>query len=192
MKMKFYLLLTLTLLSTSTFSQVKFEKEHKVKKSDVPSEATNFIDQFTGKGKVKWYYEEGTFGNSYESKFVQDGHKYSIEFDTSGTIQDIEILIDFEEIEGYVFEKIKQHISQFFVSNKIQKVQIQYTGNVFDLLSLKDLHTANLQQLGISYELVVKGKTEGKIKLMEFNFSQTGELIQKSELQLQNFDNLEY
>jgi hypothetical protein len=190
--MKFYLLLILTLLSTSTFSQVKFEKEQKVKKSDVPSDATNFIDQFTDKGKVKWYYEEGTFGNSYESKFVQDGHKYSIEFDTSGNIEDIEVLIESNEIEAYVYTKIKEHLSQIFESNAIQKVQIQYTGNTFDLLSLKDLHTANLQQLGISYELVVKGKTEGKMKLMEFNFSQTGELIQKSELQLQNFDNLEY
>ena len=190
--MKFYLILVLVVLSFSGIGQVKYEKEHKVKNDEVPKEALNFIIEFDVDKNVKWFYEEGTFGNSFEAKFIQDGHKYSVEFDTSGTIQDIEILIDFEEIEGYVFEKIKQHISQFFVSNKIQKVQIQYTGNVFDLLSLKDLHTANLQQLGISYELVVKGKTEGKIKLMEFNFSQTGELIQKSELQLQNFDNLEY
>ena len=51
---------------------------------------------------------------------------------------------------------------------------------------------AHIQQLGVAYELVVKGKLEGKVKLIEFNFSQTGDLIQQSELQLQNFDNLEY
>ena len=192
MNMRFYLILVLVALSFSGIGQLKYEKEHKVKSDVIPLEALDFIKQFSVVKKVKWFYEEGTFGNSFEAKFIQDGHKYSVEFDTSGKIQDIEILIEFEEIEGYVFEKIKHHLTQCFESNKIQKVQIQYTGNTFDLLSLKDLHTAHIQQLGVAYELVVKGKTEGKIKLMEFNFSQTGELIQKSELQLQNFDNLEY
>ena len=51
---------------------------------------------------------------------------------------------------------------------------------------------AHIQQLGIAYELVVKGKMDGEVKLLEFNFSQSGDLVQKSELQLQNFDNLEY
>ena len=83
-------------------------------------------------------------------------------------------------------------MNQLLENYSIQKSQIQYVGNIYDLLSLNDLKKAHIQQLGIAYELVVKGKIDGEVKLLEFNFSQTGDLIQQSELQLQNFDNLEY
>jgi len=190
--MRYILFFFVFAVTFSGISQVKFEKELRVKVADVPSEALNFIQEFLPERKVKWFYEEGNFGNSFESKFKHDGLKYSVEFDTTGKIQDIEILIQFDEIEAYISNKIRSTLNQLFENHKIQKIQVQYTGNVYDLLSLNQLSKANTQQLGIAYELVVKGKMDGEVKLLEFNFSQSGDLVQKSELHLQNFDNLEY
>lgn len=190
--MRYILFLFVFVYSFSGISQVKYEKERRVKVEEVPSEALNFIQEFLPERKVKWFYEEGTFGNSFESKFKNDGLKYSVEFDTIGKIQDVEIIIQIDEIERYVYDRIKSTLNQLLENYSIQKSQIQYVGNIYDLLSLNDLKKAHIQQLGIAYELVVKGKIDGEVKLLEFNFSQTGDLIQQSELQLQNFDNLEY
>ena len=190
--MRYILFLLSFVYSFSGISQVKFEKERRVKSVEVPLAAFNFIQEFIPGRKVKWFYEEGTFGNSYETKFKQDGFRYSIEFDTTGKIQDVEIIIQIDEIEGYIYENIKTTLNQILENYSIQKSQIQYVGNIYDLLSLNDLKKAHIQQLGIAYELVVKGKMDGEVKLLEFNFSQSGDLVQKSELQLQNFDNLEY
>ena len=190
--MRYILFLLSFVYSFSGISQVKFEKERRVKSVEVPLAAFNFIQEFIPGRKVKWFYEEGTFGNSYETKFKKNGFKYSIEFDTIGKIQDVEIIIQIDEIEGYIYENIKTRLNQILENYSIQKSQIQYVGNIYDLLSLNDLKKAHIQQLGIAYELVVKGKIDGEVKLIEFNFSQTGDLIHQSELHLQNFDNLEY
>jgi len=190
--MRYILFLFVFVYSFSGISQVKYEKERRVKVEEVPSEALNFMQEFLPEKKVKWFYEEGTFGNSYETKFKKNGFKYSIEFDTIGKIQDVEIIIQIDEIEGYIYENIKTTLNQILENYSIQKSQIQYVGNIYDLLSLNDLKKAHIQQLGIAYELVVKGKIDGEVKLIEFNFSQTGDLIHQSELHLQNFDNLEY
>ena len=190
--MRYILFLFVFVYSFSGISQVKYEKERRVKVEEVPSEALNFMQEFLPERKVKWFYEEGNFGNSFESKFKHEGLKYSVEFDSIGKIQDVEIIIQIDEIEGYIYENIKNTLNQLLENYSIQKSQIQYVGNVYDLLSLNDLKKAHIQQLGIAYELVVKGKMDGEVKLLEFNFSQSGDLVQKSELQLQNFDNLEY
>ena len=190
--MRYILFLLSFVYSFSGISQVKFEKERRVKSVEVPLAAFNFIQEFIPGRKVKWFYEEGTFGNSYETKFKKNGFKYSIEFDTIGKIQDVEIIIQIDEIEGYIYENIKTRLNQILENYSIQKSQIQYVGNIYDLLSLNDLKKAHIQQLGIAYELVVKGKIDGEVKLIEFNFSQTGDFIHQSELHLQNFDNLEY
>ena len=77
--MRYILFLFVFVYSFSGISQVKYEKERRVKVEEVPSEALNFMQEFLPEKKVKWFYEEGTFGNSYETKFKKNGFKYSIE-----------------------------------------------------------------------------------------------------------------
>ena len=78
-------------LSTSSFGQKKFEKESRISKSDLPSFAVDFAALFTDGQRIKWYLEEGLDRNSIEAKYKRDGRHYSVEFDTLGTMEDVEI-----------------------------------------------------------------------------------------------------
>ncbi|MEZ4934623.1 MAG: hypothetical protein R2788_21160 [Saprospiraceae bacterium] len=77
-------------------AQVKYEKESRLKEKDVPSIALDFIDSLAVKKKVRWYLEEGFNRTSVEAKFKMDNRKYSIEFDTIGNLEDIEIQVKWD------------------------------------------------------------------------------------------------
>jgi hypothetical protein len=47
----------------------KFEKESRIKRSDVPSQALAFIDSLALPGRIKWYREQGLDKHSIEAKF---------------------------------------------------------------------------------------------------------------------------
>lgn len=175
-----------------TFTQTKYEVEKRIKKDEVPQSAQDFINNFSPQKKVKWFKEKGVNSSSFEAKFHHDSHFYSVEFDTTGKIEDVELLINKDEVEKEILIKIEDYLTSSFERYKIQKIQIQYTGDKELLIGLKNIHTVSIGQLKIAYELVVKGKKENHIVLIEFHFNQEGILIDESELELQNFDHLEY
>jgi hypothetical protein len=92
------LLKILLLLATSAFGQVKYEKEFRLKPGQVPVKARQFIDSINLQQKVKWYYEQNLKGNSIEAKFRMNHKRYSIEFDTLGNLQDVEVQIGWEQM----------------------------------------------------------------------------------------------
>ena len=175
-----------------TFTQTKYEVEKRIKKDEVPQNAQDFIYDFSPQKKVKWFKEKGSNSSSFEAKFHHDNHFYSVEFDTTGKIEDVELLINKDEVEKEILIKIEDYLTSSLERFKIQKIQIQYTGDKELLIGLRNVHTASISQLQIAYELVVKGKKENQIVLIEFHFNQKGVLIDESKLELQNFDHLEY
>jgi len=189
--MKFILLSFFYLLIFSAFSQGKYEKEKRIRKSKAPTDAVRFIDYFTDE-KVKWFFEEGSEGLSYEAKFELEEHNYSIEFDTSGRVKDVEILIHLDEIEEITKDSVIGCFSYNFSEYRIQKIQIQYVGSEDQLKLLKRSQGAYFGQYSIVYEILVKGKNEGITKLYEFQFNQQGTVIRKQEVIFRNSDNLEY
>jgi hypothetical protein len=188
-----FLVTVAILLSISAFAQKKYEKEYRVKPQDVPMEARQFVEAIQPQRKLKWYVEESLKGNSIEAKFVRGKRKYSIEFDTLGNLEDVEIEIDWDEIPEMPSQKMASNLDTTFSSATAQKIQVQYTGEASALLKLIQQEPKNaIYHADHDYELIVKGKKGKQKKLYEITFTQNGEMSDLVEIIFINTDNLEF
>ncbi len=172
-------------------AQTKFEQESRVKISEVPKQALNFLKPLPNTANIKWYYEEGLKQNSFEAKFKLSGHKFSVEFGTNGKIQDIEVLIKEENIPLDVLHQIHTAFDEAFERVRIRKIQRQYTGENTALQSLLN-GLNNNRQCTIKYEIVVKAKKDNKVNLFEILFDDQGNVLTIAEILIENANNLEY
>lgn len=173
------------------FGQEKFEREYRIQENEVPDAAVSFVRSLDIPKKVKWYYEENLVDNSVEAKFLYLDHKYSVEFGTTGKLQDIEIEVDFEMLPGSACEKISRQFLEKYLKYKIRKVQIQYSGDIESLSAFAATEDP-LESYPIRYELVVKAKTEEKWGMYEITFDDRAKLVDVSRIILRNTDNLEF
>ncbi|HMQ46960.1 MAG TPA: hypothetical protein PKA00_08175 [Saprospiraceae bacterium] len=173
------------------FAQVKYEKESRLKEKDVPSIALDFIDSLAIKKKVKWYLEVGFNRTSIESKFKMNNHKYSIEFDTLGNLEDIELQIKWDELNKTLQDSIDFHLREDCKKFIVRRIQIQYSGDRSVLLpKIKTGESA--EDYMIKYELVVKCCYENNINLFEYLFSNSGQKLKVSQIVFKNSSHLEY
>lgn len=168
-------------------AQLKYEREYRVKDEEVPVVARSFIDSsFLGKS-VKWYKEISLESASFEAK----SGDYSIEFDTLGKIEDVEILLKWEAVGEGARTRIEQDLENTFTRVRVQKVQLQWTGSREALLALvRDKDTGLPYET--RYELVVKGRQGRATSLYEVLFDEKGRRLGMSEIIPRNTDNLDY
>ncbi len=171
--------------------QTKYEREYRIKTQAAPAAARQFVDSLHFQKKVKWYFEENLRGNSIEAKVCRDKKRYSIEFDTSGVLQDIEIQHRWNDISAHTQSRITATLDSLFVRHDIRKIQIQYSGDPKALFKL-----AQNQQPAAAfttrYELVVKGKKPDGVHLYEITLDEQGALHALEAIVFRNSDNLEY
>jgi hypothetical protein len=190
-KFKFLILLIFFSVSNNLFAQDKFEKESRIKPEDVPTRALVFIDSLSLKSKVKWYKEEGLNKESIEAKFKLDKVMHSVEFDTLGMIEDVEIDVNWKDMESHLKDSIFFQLKVDCSSHKIIKVQRQLIGSENDLLTL--LKSGNfLENLKIKYEIIIRCKHQNEVNLFEYLFNNEGKLISKSKIIFKNSSHLEY
>jgi hypothetical protein len=175
----------------NTHAQQKIERERSLKSEDVPQEAMQFIVAVDMDTQWKWYFEENLVGNSVEAKARADGKRYSVEFDTSGNIQDVEVETSWKALDEQLRGSISQALDSMFRRHSIDKIQVQYSAEAPVLLAILN-NRADPANSRIQYELVVKGKTTGRPKLYELTFSENGKLLETSEIIFRNTDHLEY
>ncbi|MFT4761131.1 MAG: hypothetical protein ACI9XO_001643 [Paraglaciecola sp.] len=174
------------------WGQVKYEKEYRLKQENIPEKAKNFIEKFGFSNKIKWYMEEGLKSTSIEAKTKENSTRYSVEFSNDGTIEDIEVVTNWNEMGAVLQEKICTQFSGNYTQFRIDKIQIQYTGAADQLVKLLKTPDAVLPQLKIHYEIVVMTKTEDQYQPMEFLFDSAGEIVHQSKIIQRNLNNLEY
>ena len=177
--------------SGNLFAQEKFEKERRIKKANVPAEALSFVEALDIKSKVKWFKEEGLSQKSIEAKFKHHKAKYSVEFDTLGKVEDVEIGVKWSELASNLGDSICLQLNSACSKYKIVKVQEQYSGDASALISMLKAGT-NRSSLTIKYELVVKCHQQKKVDLFEYLFSDKGQLISISKIVFKNSSHLEY
>jgi hypothetical protein len=175
--------------SINLFAQDKFEKESRIKSKEVPSKAFYFIDSL--KIKVKWYKEEGLNTKNFEAKFKHKKIKYSVEFDSLGNIEDVEIGLDWQKIKSDLRDSIQVQLQKDCSRHRISKVQRQFTGSEKDLFALL-ITGNNLDALTIKYEIIIRCKQQNKVNLFEYLFNDKGILISKSKIIFKNSSHLEY
>lgn len=190
-KYKFLILLILFSISTILFAQDKFEKESRIQPKDVPPRALLFIDSLNLKTKIKWYKEEGLDKESIEAKFKLNKVKHSVEFDTYGKIEDVEIIVNWEDLESDLKDSIFFQLNIDCLSHKIVKVQRQFLGSENELLFLIKNRDV-FEPLKIRYEMIIRCKYEKKVDLFEYLFNYDGKLISRSRIIFKNSSHLEY
>lgn len=184
-------ILLVCIFHLDTNAQQKFERESRLKPDEVPTAALQFIEAVEMDTRWKWYYEENLEGNSVEAKTKYKGTRYSVEFDTSGKIQDVEIEMKWQDLDDQVRRNISIALDSLFTRHKINKIQIQYSAESKVLLDLLN-NQPNIPQAKIQYEIVVAGRKTNRPKLYELTFTDSGKLSEISEIIFRNTDNLEY
>ena len=186
-----FIVTVVIIVSSNTFGQTKYEKEYRLKETEVPEIAKRFVNSLDSDAKVKWYFEENLAGNSIEAKLKYNRNKYSVEFDTSGNLQDIEIEKDYSEIPEVTRIKLDSSLDSIYLKHVIRKVQAQYSGKISTLSEF--VRTENPDNLyDLRYELIVKGRKNRGWKLYEITCNKNGEIVSTSEIVFRNTDNLEY
>jgi hypothetical protein len=177
--------------SGSLLAQEKFEKERRIKKVNVPFQALSFMDALNVQNKVKWFKEEGLNQKSIEAKFKHNKAKYSVEFDTLGNLEDVEIVAKWNDLASNVRDSICLQLKSACSKYKIVKVQKQYLGDASKLIPMLKAGTYS-PAVTLKYELVVKCHRQRKVDLFEYLFSDEGQLISISKIVFKNSSHLEY
>ena len=183
--------LMLLLTSGQLYAQMKYEKESRLHPDEVPHSAFQFVDSLQDIKKVRWYLEEGFDRKSIEAKFKADKLKYSVEFDSEGTLEDIEVLRDWEELNESLRTSVLDKLCEDCWKIRILKVQFQYTGQPSDLWKFT-ASGQNIEKLTLRYEIVIRCRTMNNTVQYEYLYSDTGEKLSRSEIVLNNASNLEY
>ncbi len=190
MKKSIFILFLFTLPQSGKLSaQVKYERESRMRPQDVPSEARSFLASIETDHKIRWYREEKWEGASIEAKFRYAGADYSVEFDTTGMVEDVERTIRWKDLPLPVSRSISDRLDKDCRRYKVVKIQRQYTGMNPEAFSIRDAD--NNASLVIRYELVVRCKRD-HAGLYEYLFDRTGELVTVSQIVFRNSSHLEY
>lgn len=181
------------MLATSTrgVAQVKYEKESRLNEKDIPERAKRFVDTLQTEARVRWYLEEGLEGTTVEAKFSYKGFKHSIEFDTLGYVEDVEIEVPWSLIPEVARKAINQSLIKECSHHKIRKVQLQYTGPPHSLIA-KIQNENTLLPYILKYEIIARCRTSEDLALYEYLFSDDGQKLRRSKIVFKNSSNLEY
>lgn len=175
-------------ISFFAFSQEKIEREVKVKSSQVPTPAKEWLaDAFEELRKPKWYLEYSQNGKSFEAKFHLNNYFYSVEFDSLGKLQDVEIEIPSSEIPTETWTKIQRYFSGEFNEVSVQKIQRQLIGKEDDVEDFFDENES--EGVTIRFEIVFEGKND-TWQVWEGLFDELGTLISVVKVQSRPLDNL--
>ena len=171
----------------------KMERETRAKKSEVPERAIAFIESISHDVSPKWFWEGIMFPTSYEAKFKFNKAKYSIEFDTLGNLEDVEILAVYEDLPLVVRNEVDESLLEIYEKSKITRVQTQWSGKENDIITaINNNFSFASTQLTVRYEIELKLKQEGRWRLEEWTVDANGKIISQVIVVTPRTDHLEY
>ena len=191
--MRMMLIFFFLLSNSIAFTQVKMERESRAQKSDVPLKALAFIDSISTDISPKWFWEGIMFPTSYEAKFKFNKIRYSVEFDTLGNLEDLEMLTDYESLPQVVINEVDGSLLEVYQKSKITRTQIQWSGNELDIIkAVNNNFSFASTQLTVRYEIELKLKQEGRWRLEEWTVDSKGKIISQKKIITPRTDHLEY
>ena len=162
--------------------QVKDEKEVRLKPDEVPSSILESVEDYLDKSKkVKFFAETDNEKKSYEVKLQIGGSKYSIEFDESGKLEDIEKTIVFSSLITDTGDNITEHLNTYS-KHRICKIQKQFSSTTKENAQVIEEALLNEKADLIRYELEVDIRKNGKWTSFEMLFSDDGGFISKRRI----------
>ncbi|MGD1889972.1 MAG: hypothetical protein ACFB15_05140 [Cyclobacteriaceae bacterium] len=174
-------------------TDLKQEVEKRIKKSEMPSAALNYLSEhwLNESRKIRYYYETDGANISYEAKLIREKRRFSIEFDSSGSLQDIEELIDYEQIPASVQANIDLTLSQKYSKYRIQRVQRQFLPDTTQQNAL--LHFSGLTTETVdNFEIEIDTQEGSAVQSYEMLFNVEGLLVQRRTIIRRSLDNFLY
>lgn len=172
--------------------QIKYEREHRIRKDQFPKAALNLIETKTkGAKRLKFYQEIDSIRVSYEAKFKKDKLWYSVEFSDLGVLEDIEITIEPVDVANETFKAINNFLKAQFISYKINKIQQQYVFKDDEDKIFKDAFQ-NLMLPYVNYEIICSGKKEEGYEDFEILFDSDGNFKSIRKSLPPNYDHVLY
>ncbi|NNC62379.1 MAG: hypothetical protein HKO11_08570 [Eudoraea sp.] len=189
------LILALSFLCCSpTFAQAKYEREFRIRKSQFPQNALEQIeDQIKDARRLRFYKEIDSATISFEAKFKKDRLHYSVEFNSEGELEDIEVLIKEVDIPTDVFASVSDYLKGNCLNFKIRRLQQQYPVTEKQKMGkvIRDAFQ-NLILPYINYEMVVFCKTAAGREEYEYLFNSEGVFISRRKSLPPNYDHILY
>lgn len=188
----YFLVFTLWVLGQApAYAQQKYEREIRVRSQTVPAAAEAFVSACAGSERIRWYQEINLGFYNFEAKVKRNGRHYSIEFDSTGVIQDVEMSVRFNHLPDAVQEAVQASLAGRCSKYRITRVQRQWTGAAQVLQELvqdgttQGPHTERL-------EIVFSCKSDQGPVLYEALFDALGNLENLLEIIPRNTDNLDF
>lgn len=180
----------------SLLAQLKMEREYRINKKEVPLAARQLVDSCFGEQKTRWYAEQALEDKTFEAKIKikKKGFKkqrFSIEFDTLGRVQDVELYIKLNQIPDSTQAQILAALGSRFNKYKIVKLQEQWVGSR-EALFYKAKGLPSSLPVVVNYEIVVIGYHNKVYKSFELLFSADGQILSNLEIIHSSSDNLIY
>ncbi|MEY8020676.1 hypothetical protein AB8P51_07595 [Muriicola sp. SD30] len=194
MKYSFLILALSFLCCSPAFAQAKYEREFRIRKSQFPQNALEQIeDQIKDARRLRFYKEIDSATISFEVKFKKDRLHYSVEFNSEGELEDIEVLIKEVDIPTDVFSSVSDYLEGNCTNFKIRRLQQQYPVTEKQHMEkvIKDAFQ-NLILPYINYEMVVFCKTDAGREEYEYLFNSDGVFISRRKSLPPNYDHILY
>lgn len=168
---------------------LKQEREERIKLKEMPEAARQYLDSYwLKKSRRKRFYSETDGKNSsYEAKLIRDKRRFSIEFDKTGALQDIEELIDFHQIPHSARLRIDSTIVANYGKYNIYRVQRQFLPE-----ELTEHYATLTTESSQNFELEVNVVENTRIQSYEMLFDTGGTLQQKRLIVRRSLDNFLY
>lgn len=187
-------LIVVFLVGCYSSAQEKVERQHRIKKSQFPSEALALITQnSTELKRLKFYREVDTAQKTYTAKFKKSRLFYEIDFDQNGEFKSIAFNVKQVDVLEDSYQNIKEYLSQNFEKAKIRKMLQQYRKGIDDD-SEKIIKNAfqNIINNTISYRLLIRAKKDGNSADYKITFNSDGEFEQLQKALPANYDRVLY
>lgn len=193
MKKSILFLIFMSFTTHFLWSQTKNEQEERVSLNAFPSKAITVINTLPNTCKrLRFYKEIDGSKESFEVKFKYKKQRYSIEFSTDGTIEDIEVITKLKHIDDTVKTTIKNYYKTSFLKHKFIKLQEQYVYNT-TMKATNFVSGVLAKTTTISnYEIIAEVKSESKRNIREFTFNANGDFVNSRLLNPSSYEHVLY
>lgn len=190
----YIIIIAVTSLTQVAMSQSKNEKEERIKISEFPEMAQNLIKQLPEQCKrFKFYKEIDGSKNSFEVKFKYKKKLYSLEFSIIGTIQDLEVVTKFRDIQNPIKNKITKYYKNSFTKYRFIKIQRQYvyTTKMTALQFVKGIFSQD-PFTNSNFEIIAEVKNSKTRNIREFTFDHEGKFLTERILEPTSYEHVLY
>ena len=181
-------LVLLLLVPCLIHGQVKLEYEKRIDKSEFPQPAIDWLNSHPElPKKIRYLVETDGQVHTYEAKFVHKKKWHSVEFDSLGQLQDVEVLIKRKEIPQPLREKVEAYLDAQYDKWRKDRIQRQYTAALNGPRVLERLW-ANDEEVVCNLEIEVSVREGKQTAHYELLFDPDGAHVATRKIEGQTYD----